>query len=162
MPGIPIHQQLPEFTQNSCPSSWWCHSAISSSVVPFSSCPQSSIRVFSNASTLRMRWPKYWSFTCSISPSNLRFQCNAPFHLVYFPFHLYFCLSYIQKLYSSKIINSLTSCNKIQTLYLLYGAIIVRVCGLSVSSTWRHLVYLQGTVDCCLVTRFFSWVIISF
>ena len=26
---------------NSCPSSWWCHSAISSSVVPFSSCPQS-------------------------------------------------------------------------------------------------------------------------
>ena len=26
---------------NSCPSSWWCHPAISSSVVPFSSCPQS-------------------------------------------------------------------------------------------------------------------------
>ena len=30
----------------------------------------SSIRVFSNESTLRMRWPKYWSFTFSISPSN--------------------------------------------------------------------------------------------
>ena len=29
-----------------------------------------SIRVFSNMSTLRMRWPKYWSFTFSISPSN--------------------------------------------------------------------------------------------
>ena len=29
-----------------------------------------SIRVFSNESTLRMRWPKYWSFTFSISPSN--------------------------------------------------------------------------------------------
>ena len=29
-----------------------------------------SIRVFSNESTLRMRWPKYWSFTLSISPSN--------------------------------------------------------------------------------------------
>ena len=29
-----------------------------------------SIRVFSNESTLRMRWPKYWSFSCSISPSN--------------------------------------------------------------------------------------------
>ena len=28
-----------------------------------------SIRVFSNESTLRMRWPKYWSFSCSISPS---------------------------------------------------------------------------------------------
>ena len=29
-----------------------------------------SIRVFSNESTLHMRWPKYWSFSCSISPSN--------------------------------------------------------------------------------------------
>ena len=29
-----------------------------------------SIRVFSNESTLRMRWPKYWSFSVSISPSN--------------------------------------------------------------------------------------------
>ena len=29
-----------------------------------------SFRVFSNESTLRMRWPKYWSFSFSISPSN--------------------------------------------------------------------------------------------
>ena len=29
-----------------------------------------SIKVFSNESTLRMKWPKYWSFSCSISPSN--------------------------------------------------------------------------------------------
>ena len=40
-PGLPVHHQPLEFTQNSCPSSWWCHPAISSSVVPFSSCPQS-------------------------------------------------------------------------------------------------------------------------
>ena len=40
-PGLPVHQELPEFYSNSCPSSWWCHPAISSSVVPFSSCPQS-------------------------------------------------------------------------------------------------------------------------
>ena len=38
-PGLPVHHQLPEFTQT-CPSSRWCHPAISSSVVPFS-CPQS-------------------------------------------------------------------------------------------------------------------------
>ena len=31
-----------------------------------------SIRAFSNESTLRMRWPKYWSFSFSISPSNER------------------------------------------------------------------------------------------
>ena len=39
--GLPIPHHLPEFTQNSCASSRWCHPAISSSVVPFSSCPQS-------------------------------------------------------------------------------------------------------------------------
>ena len=39
-PGPPVHHQLPEFT-HSRPSSQWCHPAISSSVVPFSSCPQS-------------------------------------------------------------------------------------------------------------------------
>ena len=41
MPGLPVHHQLPEFTQNSCPLSRWCYPAISSSVIPFSSCPQS-------------------------------------------------------------------------------------------------------------------------
>ena len=41
MLGLPIPHHLPEFTQNSCASSRWCHPAISSSVVPFSSCPQS-------------------------------------------------------------------------------------------------------------------------
>ena len=41
-PGLPVHHQLREFTQTpGRPSSQWCHPAISSSVVPFSSCPQS-------------------------------------------------------------------------------------------------------------------------
>ena len=40
MPGLPVHHQLPEFTQTR-PSSQWCHPAISSSVVLFFSCPQS-------------------------------------------------------------------------------------------------------------------------
>ena len=39
-PGLLVQHQLPEFTQTH-PSSRWCHPAISSSVVPFSSCPQS-------------------------------------------------------------------------------------------------------------------------
>ena len=58
----------PGVCSDSCPSSQWCHPAISSSVAPFSSPPQipPSIRVFSNESTLRMRWPKYWSFSFSI------------------------------------------------------------------------------------------------
>ena len=50
---------------NPCPLSQWCHPTISSSVVPFSSCPQSfpAFRVISNESALRIRWPKYWSFS---------------------------------------------------------------------------------------------------
>ena len=39
--GLPVHRRFPEFTQDSCPSSWWCHPTISSSVIPFSSCIQS-------------------------------------------------------------------------------------------------------------------------
>ena len=55
---------------NSCLSSWWCHPAILSSAVPFSTSPNPAhIRVFPNESTLLMRWPKYWSFSFSISPS---------------------------------------------------------------------------------------------
>ena len=67
----PCPSPTPGVYPNPCPSSWWCRPAISSSVIPFSSClVLPSIRVFSNESTLRMRWPKYWSFNFSISPSN--------------------------------------------------------------------------------------------
>ena len=68
----PCPSPTPGVCSNSCPSSWWCHPAISSSVVPFSSCPQSlpASRVFSNESALRIRWPKYWNFSFTISPSN--------------------------------------------------------------------------------------------
>ena len=59
----PYPSSTPGVHPDSCPSSQWCHPAISSSVVPFSYCPQS------NESTLHMRWPKYWSFSFSIIPS---------------------------------------------------------------------------------------------
>ena len=61
----------PRDCSNSCPLSQWCHPTISCSVTPFSSCLQSpSIRIFSSESALLIRWPKYWSFSFSISPSN--------------------------------------------------------------------------------------------
>ena len=40
-PGLPVHHQLPEFSETQGPLSQWCHPDISSSVIPFSSCPQS-------------------------------------------------------------------------------------------------------------------------
>ena len=55
---------------DSCPLSQWCHPAISSSVIPFSFCPQSLPASESfPMSQLCMRWPKYWSFIFSIIPS---------------------------------------------------------------------------------------------
>ena len=70
MAGVPVHHQLPEFTQTHVQSSRWCHPAISSSVIPFSSCSQSlPASVFSSESTLFMMWTKYWSFSFSIIPS---------------------------------------------------------------------------------------------
>ena len=71
MPGLPVHHQLQEFTQTHvcrvgdaiyhyilC-----CSLLLLPSIFP-------SIRVFSNESVLCIRWPKYWSFSFSIIPSN--------------------------------------------------------------------------------------------
>ena len=67
----PCPSPSPGVHSNSCPSSQWCHPAISSChpLLLLPAIPP-SIRVFSNESTLHMRWPKYWNFSFSISPSN--------------------------------------------------------------------------------------------
>ena len=69
--GLPVHHQLPELLRlmsikSVMPSNHFilCRPFLLLPPVP------PSIRVFSNESTLRMRWPKYWSFSFSISPSN--------------------------------------------------------------------------------------------
>ena len=66
-PGLPVHHQLPEFTQT------YVH-RVSDAIQPSHplsspSPPAPSIRVFSSESTLHMRWPKYGSFSFSIIPS---------------------------------------------------------------------------------------------
>ena len=67
----PCPSPTPGVHSNSCPSSRWCHPTISSSK-PLLLLPLifPSIRVFSNKWALHIRWPKYWSFSFSISPSN--------------------------------------------------------------------------------------------
>ena len=77
-PGLPVHHQLPEFAQTHV-------QRISDAIQP--SHPLSplllllpippSIRVFSNESALRKRWPKYWSFSFNISPSNEHAGLNS-------------------------------------------------------------------------------------
>ena len=69
-PGLPVHHQLPEFTQMSIElvmlSNHFilcCPLLLLPSIFP-------SIRVFSNESALCIRWPQYWSFSFKINPSN--------------------------------------------------------------------------------------------
>ena len=70
-PGLPVHHQLPESNHTHV---HWVSDTIQPSHPPsFPSPPAlnlSSIKVFSNESSLCMRWPKYWSFSFDISPSN--------------------------------------------------------------------------------------------
>ena len=70
-PGLRVHHQLPEFTQTMptesvMPSNHLilCHPLLLPPSI------FSSIRIFSSESALPIRWPKYWSFRFSISPSN--------------------------------------------------------------------------------------------
>ena len=77
MPGLPVHHQLPEFTQTHV---LWVSDAIQPFYPLSSPSPPSipllppsiflNIRVFSNESVLCIRGPKYWSFSFNISPSN--------------------------------------------------------------------------------------------
>ena len=69
-PGLPVHHQLPEFTQthvhrvgDAIQPSHPLLSLLLPSIFP-------SIRVFSNESALRITWPKYWHFSFNVSPSN--------------------------------------------------------------------------------------------
>ena len=69
--GLPVHHQLPEFTQTHVHRVWVMPSSHLILGRPLLLLPPiPPIRVFSTESTLRMRWPKYWNFSFSISPSN--------------------------------------------------------------------------------------------
>ena len=72
MPGLPVHHQLPEFSQTHV---HWVGDAIQPYLIlccPLLLLPSifASIRIFSNESALCIRWPKDWSFSFNISSSN--------------------------------------------------------------------------------------------
>ena len=66
----PCPSPTPRVHSDSRPSSQWCHPDISSSVIPFSSCPNPSQHQSFPMSQLCMTWPKYWNFTITVSPSS--------------------------------------------------------------------------------------------
>ena len=67
---LPCPSLSPRVCSNSCPLRQWCNPTISSSAALFSFAFFPHIRVFSSESALHIRWPKYWSFSFSIRPSN--------------------------------------------------------------------------------------------
>ena len=81
MPGFPVHHQLPEHIQTHV---HWVRYDIQLSHPLSSPSPPAfnlpSIRVFSNESVLHIRWPNYWTFSFSLSPSNEYSGLN-PFRL---------------------------------------------------------------------------------
>ena len=107
-PGFPVHHQLLEPTQTQSIES----------VMPSNHlilcCPLllqpsifSSTRVFSNESVLRISWPKYWSFSFSISPSNeysglISFRMNwlDLLAVFYFRYSYFICISFLYYFYN--------------------------------------------------------------
>ena len=122
MPGLPVHHQLPELTQ---PHVHWVGDAIKPSHPLLTPSPpalnfsQHQGQLWATESALHIRWPKYWSFSFNICPSNkhpglisFRLISNSPF--------LFFCaffgicvsgisishLSYYNKMYPHKFKDS--------------------------------------------------------
>ena len=93
---LPCPSLSPRVCSNSHPLSQGCHKTISSSVTPLlllSVFP--SMRVFFNKSTLHITWPKYWSFSFSISSSS---ECSEliSFRINRFDLILAWCILYIR------------------------------------------------------------------
>ena len=81
--GFPVHHKLPDITQthvhpvsNAIQPSHPCHPLLLLSIFP-------SIRVFSSESVIHIRWPEYWSFSFSTSPSN-EYSGLIPFRIDWF------------------------------------------------------------------------------
>ena len=87
-PGLPVHHQLPEFTQTHVHRVGDAIQPSHPLLSPFSSCPQSLPASESfPMSQLCMRWPKYWSFSFSIIPSK-----EIPYTSLKMFMHLYHLL----------------------------------------------------------------------
>ena len=105
----PCPSPTPRVHPNPHPSSRWCHPTLSSSVIPFSSCPQSlPASVFSNESALCIRWPNDWSFSFSINPPT-EYSRLFSFRIDWLDLLVYFSLSKLPCLTGSRFICIITT-----------------------------------------------------
>ena len=119
-PGFPVLHHL-WVGSNSCPLSWWCHPTIYLILChPLLLLPSIilSIRVFSNELAVYIRWPKYWSFSFSNSPSN-EYSGLISFRIDWFD--LLAVKGILKRLLQFESISS-------SVLSLLYGSTLISMC----------------------------------
>ena len=124
---LPCPSLSPWVCSNSCSLTQWCHPIVSSSLVLFSF---PSIRGFSNELSLCIRWPKYWSFSFSISPSNKH------------PGLISFGMDWLDLLVVQGTLKSLLHCHNLSALILQLSAFFMTQfshsymsCGKTIAST---------------------------
>ena len=143
-PGLPVHHQLTEptnITESVMASNHlilWRPLLLSPSIFP-------SIRVFSNESVLHIRWPKYWSFSFSISPSN-EYSGLIPFRMDWLDL-----LAVQGTLKESSPTPQFKSINS-SALSFLYSPTLTSVC-----DYWKNH-WLYSPWDCKCRSGFDSWV----
>ena len=117
----PCPSSSPRVFPSSRPLHWWCHPAITSSDTLFSSSIFPSIRVFSNESVVRIRWPKCWSFSFSISPSN-EYSGLISLKIDWFG------LLSVQGTLRSLLQHHSSKASILQCFFLLYGPALTTIC----------------------------------
>ena len=119
-PGFPLHNQVPKLAQTHV---HWVSKAIQPShlLSPSPAFSLSSIRVFSNESVLCIRWPKYWSFSFIISPSN---DYSGP---------ISFRMDWLDLLAVQGTLKSLLQCHSSKVLSFLYSPTLT-----SVHDYWKN------------------------
>ena len=128
---LPCPSLSPRACSNSCPLSRWCHPTISSSVAPFFSCLQSFPAPGSfPMSWLYTQWPKYWSFSFSISPSNEYSGLIS------------FRIDWLDLLAVQGTLNSLLQHQSLKALILLYGSALT-----SIHDYWKNHSFDSGCLD---------------
>ena len=107
----PCPSPSPEVYSNSCPSSRWCQPAISSSVIPFSSCPQSLPASGSFPMSQLFAWGghKYWTFSPQLIITK-SFGIQSLFHCSHFQLNLRCIIPFALYLPSTKVFSIFIKC----------------------------------------------------
>ena len=135
--GFPVLHHLPEIAQTHVHWSQWCHPTISIFCHPLLPLPSifPSIRVFSSELAVHIRWPKYWSFSVSISPCSEYSGLISWFELA------------VQGTQESSLASQFKSTNYL-VLSLLYGPTLTCVHDSDFFKKFNNIIFNQDLMHC--------------